>query len=134
MGEDISASDFDDESYLKPVLADDGLLLCLDDLPTPAAEGQGVVAPSDEPPTAAAAQLLAKNAELQQQLEQLAKQFDNYRLAVQQTLDRRWEDNGASSAEGSGLPDSGSKPAAPAAEAPDGYFQSYGHNGMYIHY
>jgi len=127
MPETISASDFESEDYLKPVLADDALLLCLDDLPEQERAGVDDGGSAEEPSAGSseATHLLARNAELQGQLERLAKQFDNYRLAAEQTLDRRWGDSGAEPQPG------GAQAAAPAAAAaaPDGYFQSYGHNG-----
>ncbi|KAK0706655.1 S-adenosyl-L-methionine-dependent methyltransferase [Lasiosphaeria miniovina] len=128
-GADITAADLDDDGYLKPVLDDDALILCLDDLPEPA----GTAAAADAPHGDGVDGLLQKNAELQAQLEQLAKQFSSYRLAVQQTLDQRWEDAPA------GTESKGKEAAKPAGEdagvvakdESEYYFESYAHNDIH---
>lgn len=134
--QEITAEHLADDKLLIPVLDDDALIFCLDELPTSAptqaqekgkaaekqAAGNGEV-PVDE--------LLQKNAQLQAELEQLAKQFTNYRLAVEQTLDKRW-----------GVDEEGEKGAASKAAAPAEpekkqkdesayYFESYAHNGRH---
>lgn len=130
--EEITASDIEGDQYLKPVLDDDALILCLDDLPEPAVlaepaqkaattsgAGAGTSPPED---------LAHRNAELQAELDALAKQFNNYRLAVQQTLDRRW---GSDEQEDAAAP---TKTAAGDSKEPEKdnsayYFESYAHNG-----
>lgn len=83
---DISVDDFADEKYLKPVLENDALLFTLDEIleeqeyhETGAAQASGDA-------------LAIKNKELEAELEALHSQFANYRLAVEQTLDKRWGD------------------------------------------
>ncbi|KAK4209333.1 S-adenosyl-L-methionine-dependent methyltransferase [Rhypophila decipiens] len=138
---DITKADLDDDRYLKPVLDDDALILCLDDLPEPksaAASGPGTSTTAGESTTADGPQvdlLLQKNAALQAELEQLTKQFSNYRLAVQQTLDQRWqadEDSGDAPTPGSS---SASKSPPGKDEKPKDdsayYFESYAHNDIH---
>lgn len=131
---DISTADLEDESLLKPVLDDDALILCLDDLPEAGAATEIGTAEAKAKVPAEAPQvdaLLQKNAELQAELEQLAKQFTNYRLAVQTTLDKRWQADeepedapstakGGVKAEGDGKKDESSY-----------YFESYAHNDIH---
>jgi type I protein arginine methyltransferase len=124
---EISAQDLEDEGLLKPVLDDDALILCLDDLPQ-----AGDVAAEEKKEAPQVDVLLRKNAELQAELEQLAKQFTNYRLAVQKTLDQRWQadeepddaapaKNGTVEAEGS----------AKKKDESSYYFESYAHNDIH---
>jgi len=118
------------------VLQDDALIFCLDDLPASASSEEEVVSRGSAPETAPSRnppvdELLMKNARLQAELEQLTKQFTNYRLAVEQTLDKRW---GVDEEDAKGEP---SKPGAAASAAPEKkqkdestyYFESYAHNG-----
>ncbi len=99
------------------MLKDDGLILCLDDLPpTPAQQPEGP-ASGPEPVD----KLLAKNEDLQREVDRLTSQFDNYRLAVQQTLDQRWE------------AEPGVASAAPGVVIESDYFASYAHSGNYHH-
>lgn len=112
---DISARDFEDDKYLMPVLENDALLFNLDELLEQ--EEDAVVevpASSDEPLTPE-----AQNKQLQAELASLQEQFANYRLAVEQTLDRRWGD------------DADAKPAGsePKKDNSDYYFESYAANG-----
>jgi protein arginine N-methyltransferase 3 len=134
--QEITADHLADDSLLIPVLADDALIFCLDELPEPA-PGQaqekgkateGQTAGNGEGP--AVDELLQKNAQLQAELEQLTKQFTNYRLAVEQTLDKRWgvDEEGESSS-------TAAAPAEPKEQKKEQkdesayYFESYAHNG-----
>jgi hypothetical protein len=103
---------------LKPVLEDDALILSLDELEVPRssafeAEGQNVEL------------LLARNSQLEEELDRLQRQFDNYRLAVQATLDHRWGDD-VEEAKNSKAFDL-DKPSKPNNS--DYYFESYAGNG-----
>lgn len=129
--EDICLRDIEDDRYLKPVLDDDALIMCLDDLPEPSAPAgeakQSEVSPED---------LIRRNTELQGELEALAKQFNNYRLAVQQTLDTRWgEDDTEVQSRGPSAPVKAEDSKAEKEKAEDGnhysesYFASYARNG-----
>lgn len=85
--EQISEADIqDDEKFMIPVLADDAFIMCLDDLPSssgaPSAEtGEGSETGVEAEGTTAA---------LQAKIDELTKQFANYKFAVEQTLDKRW--------------------------------------------
>ncbi|KAK2070901.1 hypothetical protein P8C59_005363 [Phyllachora maydis] len=132
---EITPEHLQDDGLLKPVLDDDGLILCLDDLPGPP-EPPGIPldqAAGHESPDVAS--LLQKNAELQAELELLSKQFSNYRLAVQQTLDQRWGDDVDADAEGT-VPGVGPgradlAGARKAKDDSDYYFESYAHNEIH---
>ena len=125
------------------------MILCLDDLPESSGAGAGAEASgaagaekgADVPPVD---ELIQKNAELQAQLEQLSKQFSNYRLAVQQTLDQRWQaddENDKDGAKGKGKAAAAATSGIPSAPAPEGpaakdgasdyYFESYAHNDIH---
>ena len=113
----IEAKDLDDEKLLKPVLEDDALIVCLDDLPPPAAAAANGAEKGGEEVDS----LLKRNSELQAELEQLSKQFANYRLTVEKTLDERWQaDDEPEDA-----------PTTKNGKRKDEYyFESYAHNGM----
>lgn len=128
----ITAEMLADDKLLKPVLEDDALIFSLDELPAPAAtDGEGLKV--DE--------LRRENAQLQAEMEQLAKQFSNYRLTVEQTLDKRWGvDEEAEKAESA---KAAAEKAAAAGEKKDGkedkadestyYFESYAYNGESVY-
>lgn len=128
---EITAGHLADDKLLIPVLEDDALIFCLDELPEqqPESADQGKAVGNGE--GLVVDELLQKNAQLQTELEQLAKQFTNYRLAVEQTLDKRWgmeEEDGEKAGS--------SKTAAPAAaekkpqkDESAYYFESYAYNG-----
>ena len=127
--EEILPSDFEDERYLKPVLDDDALVLCLDDLPAHPSEETKESGPQAEASSGTAQDLIRRNTELHTELEELANQFNNYRLAVQQTLDRRWGDGelGVSSS-----PSENNMPTTDREAGKDdsaSYWESYAHNG-----
>ncbi|KAK3683541.1 S-adenosyl-L-methionine-dependent methyltransferase [Podospora appendiculata] len=126
---EISQADLEDDRYLKPVLDDDALILCLDDLPETGAAAAAASASASGLPSSGVdasldVELKKSTAELQAELEQLTKQFTNYRLAVQKTLDERWQANDE--------PDD--VPGAKGGEAKDDsayYFESYAHNDIH---
>lgn len=136
--EEITEKHLEDDGLLKPVLDDDALILCLDDLPEPSA-------PAGEAKQAELSgdALLQRNAELQNELEALAKQFNSYRLAVQQTLDTRWAEGDADAGAGA-TPDGPSGSAKAVGEASssgaaksdndysESYFASYARNGKIV--
>jgi protein arginine N-methyltransferase 3 len=105
--------------------------MCLDDLP----ESSTSVAESKQPEVSAE-DMIKRNSELQTELEALAKQFNNYRLAVQQTLDTRW---GEDDIETPNKAQAGSSKAQETKESgkdgndySESYFASYARNGMYL--
>jgi protein arginine N-methyltransferase 3 len=113
----ISLKDIEDEEYLKPVLENDALLFTLDEVLEADQEAgeddSGLVDSS-------AKELLARNKALEAELEALRDQYSNYRLAVEETLDRRWGDDTAP----------GPANAAPKKGNSDYYFESYAYHGL----
>ena len=113
-----SLSNFSDDKYLQPVLEDDALLFSLDDLIQPD-DGKDQI-------TATEAQTSeARIAELEAQLKSLNAQFTDFRLQVDQTLERRWAES------------TGEAPIAEASTSVKGhdydgdYFNSYSYNGRH---
>ncbi|CAH0043952.1 unnamed protein product [Clonostachys solani] len=107
---EITLAELEHERYLKPVLENDALLFSLDDvLEADQSEDNSSLG------AASANALLTRNKELEEELEAIRNQFTNYRLAVEQTLDRRWGD------------DEEPKPgaAAPKKDNSEYYFESY---------
>ena len=129
---------------MKPVLDDDALILALDSLPeAQQLQSSGGTQSSDETNTVLAASLQEKNEQLRSELDSLTKQFENYRLAVQKTLDQRWgvdEESQAAAKNVDSAKDTKSATAvksdgsekAPVAEGTDYYFESYSHSGTYF--
>ena len=116
----ISREDFEDERFLKPVLEHDALLFNLDELPelqdsSEPAKGKEIVANS--------AYLDARILELEEELQKIQSQFDDYRVTVKQTLDERWNDKSA--------PTSAYGQAEKEEKRDDDthYFSSYSYNG-----
>ena len=96
-GDAITAADIADDKYLKPVLDDDAVILGLFDLPEVVVAGNPAAATTTATGAAGAGEdkanvdgLLQRNAELRDELARVAAQFENYRTAVQRTLDQRW--------------------------------------------
>ena len=121
----MTPADIQDDSYLKPVLEDDALILCLDELPDAESKhvSAGWSAELDATDPALGESLLQRNTHLQAELERLSSQFASYKLTVQQTLDQRWGED----------EDVANKEAGDASKAKDeseSYFESYAHNGM----
>lgn len=144
MPETITEADFEDDRFLMPVLPDDALIMCLDDLPStdPAAEGKGKAAAAEEgtPQPAGAdssSDLASKNATLEAQLDALTKQFASYRLAVEQTLDKRWhaeddsdsESSSTSSVAAAGRPKKAKKETKKKEDNSNYYWEGYANHG-----
>ncbi|KAL2144682.1 hypothetical protein VTI28DRAFT_8710 [Corynascus sepedonium] len=141
---EITAEHLSDDELLIPVLGDDALIFCLDDLPEPEAgagagtEGAKGKKAHEGGEGPVVDELLQKNVQLQAELEQLAKQFTNYRLAVEQTLDKRWgvdeDENGGSSGDKAESSKSAPPPSAekkPQKDESTYYFESYDHNDIH---
>ncbi|KAI8955749.1 S-adenosyl-L-methionine-dependent methyltransferase [Xylaria longipes] len=94
VGEDISLADIDDDTYLKPVLDDDAVIIGLFDLPELSAPDAILSAQSGDN-AALVNDLLKRNTELQEQLASVILKHENYQAAVSKTLDQRWSDSGA---------------------------------------
>lgn len=139
VSDDVSAAEFDHDQFLKPVLDNDALIFCLDSLPTTSQPGrdttvQAMSTESDRTGKAGSSESLAtdvqrKNEVLQSELETLTKQFENYRLAVQKTLDQRW---GTNEPEADAKSPSSKDGAAGPKGSSDYYFESYSYNGAYV--
>lgn len=113
--EHISEEDIADEQLLKPVLENDALLFNLDEVLE--AGGEKDTAELYDP----SKKLLAHNKTLEEELEAVRTQFANYRLAVEQTLDKRWGDD---------TEPGPSKSLEEKKDNPDYYFESYAAHGM----
>ncbi|KAJ6441696.1 Ribosomal protein arginine N-methyltransferase rmt3 [Purpureocillium lavendulum] len=119
----ITAQDIDSDELLRPTLDNDAVLFSLDDVLETISASE---AESGGEQTVA---LQKRNAELEAELEAIRSSFANYRLTVQETLDRRWGD------EQDG-PDGSVKPSAQASSPParnnsDYYFESYAFNDIH---
>jgi hypothetical protein len=112
--ETISAEDLNDDVLLKPVLENDALLFTLDEV----LEAQNL---SDSQDTSAA-DLLNRNKALEEELETLRNQYENYRLTVEQTLDKRWAED---------APRAGSSKASEKEDESAYYFESYAYHGTF---
>lgn len=108
----ISTRDFSDDKYLKPVLENDALLFSLDEILN---EGPGDPRhDSSEKRTS----VEARNKELEAELAAINERFASYRLAVEETLDKRWGDENEAGTLSEKKKDSS-----------DYYFESYAYNG-----
>lgn len=112
----VSYEDINQDNYLKPVLENDAFLFNLDEILTPEHEDD-----SSGGPLAGSAEedLLAQNKLLEAELERVRSQFSNFRLTVEETLDRRWGDDTEPGASGEVSEKSDS----------DYYFESYAAHG-----
>lgn len=111
----LALADFEDDAYFKPVLENDAFIISLDEiLDSELVKGDGTAANQVEK------ELLAQKQELEAELESVRSQFSNYRLAVQETLDRRWGDD---------VEQTPSKAAADGEDRGNYYFESYAYNG-----
>ncbi|KAG6013382.1 hypothetical protein E4U43_007316 [Claviceps pusilla] len=114
----ISREDIDDERYLSPVIENDAVIFSLDELLDSSSQDQEVAINATETP---ANELLDRNKTLESELHAIREKFANYRLAVEQTLDRRW---GVDDIPGSPLV---SKPK----DVSSSYFESYAANDIH---
>jgi hypothetical protein len=139
---EIVPSHFADEAYLKPVLDNDALIFTLDEIlddedgqgdggagvdePAPEASGSTSNAPeaasssSSKDAATSGTSLEARNKALEAEIAALREQYASYRLAVEQTLDRRW---------GTDAADPGPKTVTPKKDNSDYYFESYAAHG-----
>lgn len=125
---DISATHLEDDVYLKPVLDNDTFLYTLDEILPEDGQEQDGGQPAVEASAATGApidDLLSRNKALEEELETLRDQFANYRLTVEETLDRRW---GVDKDDATADEKSSSKPVSKGDES-DYYFESYAAHG-----
>lgn len=113
----ITASDFADDKYLKPVLENDAVLFSLDDI----LEENENNASAEAGSGASSDSALAEKKRLEAELAAVKDQFANYRLAVEQTLDKRWGDD-KETGSSSGIKKDNS----------NYYFESYAMNGEHF--
>ncbi|RFU76119.1 s-adenosylmethionine-dependent methyltransferase superfamily domain-containing [Trichoderma arundinaceum] len=115
----LTLADFQDDGYFKPVLENDALIMSLDEiLDSELVKAEAATSQLDN----SREELLAQKQALEAELESVRSQFSNYRLAVQETLDRRWGD------------DTEPNPPKPAADGEDRgnyYFESYASNEIH---
>jgi protein arginine N-methyltransferase 3 len=123
---EVSTTDtFLDDKYLQPVIEDDALLFSLDDVDSFESDPKAVLDKSDN--------VAAENTtngdsssrikELEEQLAKVNSQFVEYREFVQQTIDKRWQENEAT------LPVPKQSEQDRAKEGETSYFDSYSYNG-----
>ncbi|KAM3547622.1 hypothetical protein MY1884_009501 [Beauveria asiatica] len=110
----ISTLDFFDDEYLKPVLENDALLFSLDEILNQGSENLRHV--SSEKKTS----VEARNKELEAELAAVNERFASYRLAVEETLDKRWGDENEVGTLSEKKKDSS-----------DYYFESYAYNEIH---
>jgi protein arginine N-methyltransferase 3 len=125
---DVSSFLFQDDKYLQPVIEDDALLFSLDELDNLELESHSTSkAPSANVPARIAdGDSVSRIKELEEQLATVKTQFTEYRTFVQQTIDKRWQENDTS------LPDLQTSQKEAASEGEAGYFDSYSYNGTFI--
>lgn len=111
-----SATTFADDKYLQPVLEDDALLFSLDEI---ASSTTDLTAPQEQTPEACIADLEA-------QLTALHAQFADFRLQVDQTLEKRWTDTDQPA-----IAESSSTSAGKKAGIDNTYFESYSYNAIH---
>lgn len=116
-----SATEFEDDKYLQPVLEDDALLFSLDDISPSTQQGDYSLASGEL--TGANSSPEARIAELERQLQNVQSQYKEYRHQVEETLEKRWTDESV-----------GKSPTSADAQSgkPDydgNYFDSYSYNG-----
>lgn len=119
VAKNLTLADFEDDGYFKPVLENDALIVSLDEiLDSDLVKADTTVSQLDT----SQGELLAQKQALEAELESVRTQFSNYRLAVQETLDRRWGD------------DTEQSPAkAVKGDRGNYYFESYAYNGEYFY-
>lgn len=129
---EITMEQIQDDVYLRPVLGDDALIISLDDLPQ---ENQQIVdgGRSEDSITGSSREdgnLRKANADLQAQLDSLSQQFANYRLAVQQTLDKRWGVDGDDDS-GESLVTTQASTSKPRQDDSEYYWESYAYHDIH---
>ncbi|KAL9094205.1 MAG: hypothetical protein Q9165_003620 [Trypethelium subeluteriae] len=113
---------FSDDKFLQPVLEDDALLFCLDEITIDEAS-------KDEPPIlngeSTTYDQSTKIRTLEAELSILKSQFADYRITVEKTLDERW--NAPTTSSSASIPEN-----PPPRKDPDvSYFESYAYNTIH---
>jgi protein arginine N-methyltransferase 3 len=121
---DVSlATKFADDKYLQPVLEDDALLFSIDDLNINEPRNTKLQEAQDTT-TALSGDAAARIQELEEKLSQTQYQFAEYQKAVQETLDKRWQDLDTADKGPVNLDKEGK-----SSERDAEYFDSYSYNG-----
>ncbi|KAF2426535.1 S-adenosyl-L-methionine-dependent methyltransferase [Tothia fuscella] len=119
-----SASLFEDDRFMKPVLEDDALLFSLDDLTNSASEEQDA--------TGGESDAARKIADLEEQLKDMKSQFSEYRLQVEETLEKRWNDAaGTSRSKASASGEGSGDTKEDGIDFEGDYFESYSYNDIH---
>lgn len=114
---------FEDDKYLRPVLEDDALLFSLDELVDSQTDGEVAQVTRDSDAS-------QKVKELELQLQSIQSQFSDYRLQVEETLEKRWNDaEGSSKAKASSSGDGADAAKDDGIDFEGDYFESYSYNG-----
>jgi protein arginine N-methyltransferase 3 len=88
---DVSSFElFQDDKYLQPVLEDDALLFCLDELVEPETQ---TTQSQERQPEPGIVDSNSKIQELEQRLAQIQSEHAEYRKRVEEILEKRWEEN-----------------------------------------
>ncbi|KAJ3498524.1 hypothetical protein NLG97_g1053 [Lecanicillium saksenae] len=111
----ITNQDFSDDKYLKPVLDNDALLFSLDEILAEQPKNEESGSAEDK------SSLGPRNKQLEEELAAVKEQFAAYRLAVEETLDKRWGDENDTTKSGN------EKKKDPS----DYYFESYAYNDIH---
>ncbi|KAK6587142.1 hypothetical protein PZA11_000432 [Diplocarpon coronariae] len=86
----VSKAEFEDDKFLKPVLADDALLFSLDELPEVTEDVRRASSGKSQDVAADSGPLSVRVIELEEDLRRMQLQFENYRSTVSRILDERW--------------------------------------------
>lgn len=120
----IAAADIEDDKYLKPVLEDDALIFTLDDLDLDGPAPSSVAAAPSAVDESSEQSLAQANRKLQDELAAITSQFADYRLLVEDTLEKRWGDD-------SPRPNSSVSQSSRPRDASQYYWESYATNGKH---
>ncbi|KZF25228.1 putative ribosomal protein arginine N-methytransferase rmt3 [Xylona heveae TC161] len=117
---------FEDDRYMTPILEDDAVLFELDDiLDEPTSEQSAGAQASGLEPDVSGKELDKRVKDLEEELEKVTSQFDQYKLLVKDALADRYDDNDTKAS----LETSGSR--EPAQDKDAGYFTSYAYNDIH---
>lgn len=123
---DITRELFEDDKYLKPILEDDAVLFSLDELPEIPGHVPEPRELNGKDPSSDSGSLVARVAELEEELRRIQVQFDNYRATVSETLDDRWNDKLTT-----GPSKSEPEPKEEKRDDDSHYFTSYSYNDIH---
>ncbi|EEH20217.1 hypothetical protein PABG_02476 [Paracoccidioides brasiliensis Pb03] len=121
-----SASLFDDERYLRPVLEGDALLYSLDDLSEELSPGQDVGGDDGGVKQADTKDPTVRIRELEEELERMRGDIEEYKAIVKRTLDKELSSATASADGKTETSESGR-----FQQAESGYFTSYSYNDIH---